>query len=265
MLYLIIGWIAIQVAFGQSSHQADQTGALRLLGRNPAGEVALWLLVIGFAGMCLWRLTEAIYGASGSGEVKVTDRLAALGRALVYAFITFGVLKYAVGLGAPKSSDQQSVDLTATVMSHPGGRVVVIIVGVALAGGGLALAYSAARSRFLKKLNTGEMSPRTRTVVTWLGRLGGVARGAIFVVAGVFLILAAADARPNQAKGLDTALRALTRTPLGPWLLLVVAIGWAMFGVFSCCEARWRRLQPQDAAPGSSPPHPSPEREVRLA
>jgi hypothetical protein len=165
-------------------------------------------------------------------------------------------------------------------MSHPGGRVVVIIVGVALAGGGLALAYSAARSRFLKKLNTAEMSPRTRTLVTWLGRLGGVARGAIFVVAGVFLILAAADAKPNQAKGLDTALRALTRTPLGPWLLLLVAIGWIMFGVFSCCEARWRRVQPQDAPPGSaapspsspsslpsssSPPHPSPERGVRLA
>ena len=49
VLYLIIGWIAVQIAFGQSSHQADQTGALRLLGRNPAGQVALWLLVIGFA------------------------------------------------------------------------------------------------------------------------------------------------------------------------------------------------------------------------
>ena len=85
-------------------------------------------------------------------------------------------------------------------MSHPGGRVAVIIVGVALAGGGLALAYSAARSRFLKKLNTGEMSPRTRTVVTWLGRLVGVARGAIFVVAGISLILAAAEAQPHQAK-----------------------------------------------------------------
>ena len=141
---------------------------------------------------------------------------------------------------------------------RPGGRVAVIIVGVALAGGGLALAYSAARSKFLKKLNTGEMSPRTRTVVTWLGRLGGVARGAIFVVAGIFLILAAAEAKPNQAKGLDTALRALTQTPLGPWLLLVVAIGWIMFGAFSCCEARWRRVQPHDASPGSSASGPSP-------
>jgi hypothetical protein len=265
VLYLIIGWIAIQVAFGQSGHQADQTGALRLLGRNPAGEVALWLLVVGFAGMCLWRVTEAIYGTSGPDGAKATARVAALGRALVYGFITFGVLKYAVGLGAPKSSDQQSVDLTAKVMSHPGGRVVVIIVGVALAAGGLALAYSAARTKFLKKLNTGEMSPRTRTVVTWLGRVGGVARGAVFVVAGIFLIIAAADAQPQQAKGLDTALRALTRTPLGPWLLLVMAIGLIMFGAFSCCEARWRRVQVQDDPPESSSPRPSPAREVRLA
>jgi phage-related minor tail protein len=264
-LYLIIGWIAIQVAFGQSGHQADQTGALHLLGRNPAGEVALWLLVIGFAGMCLWRVTEAIYGTSEPDGDKATTRLAALGRALVYGFITFGVLKYAVGLGAPKSSDQQSVDLTAKVMSHSGGRVAVIIAGVALAGGGLALAYSAARTKFLKKLNTGEMSTRTRTVVTWLGRVGGVARGVVFVIAGIFLIVAAADAEPQQAKGLDSALRALTRTPLGPWLLLVVAIGLIMFGAFSCCEARWRRVQVQGGPPASSSPGPSPAREVRLA
>ncbi|HWG14690.1 MAG TPA: DUF1206 domain-containing protein [Streptosporangiaceae bacterium] len=268
VLYVIIGWIAIQIAFGQSGHQADQTGALRLLGRNPAGEVALWLLVIGFAGMCLWRLTEAIYGAPGPDGDKATTRLAALGRVLVYGFITFGVLKYAVGVGAPKSSDQQSVDLTATVMSHPGGPVVVIIVGVALAAGGLAIAYSAARKKFLKKLNTGEMSQRTEQIVTWLGRVGGIARGTVFVIAGVFLIIAAADARPGQTKGLDTALRALTRTPLGPWLLLVVAIGLIMFGAFSCCEARWRRVQPRNqpgTRPGTRPGTPTPNPEARAA
>lgn len=245
VLYLVIGWIAIQVAFGQSSHQADQTGAIHLLGRNPAGEVALWLLVVGFAGMCLWRLTEAIFGAAEPDGDKATIRLAALGRTLVYGFITFGVLKYALGVGGPKSSDQQSVDLTATAMSHPGGRVAVIIVGVAVAIGGLALAYEGARKRFLKKLNTGEMGPRTLKVVTWLGRVGGIARGAVFVTAGVFLVIAAADAKPQQAKGVDSALRALARTPLGPWLLLVVAIGLVMFGAFSCCEARWRRVQPK--------------------
>jgi Domain of Unknown Function (DUF1206) len=245
VMYVIIGWIAIQVAFGHSAHQADQTGALRLLGRNPAGEIALWLLVIGFAGMCLWRLAEAIFGAAGPDGKKATARVSAAVRVLIYGFIAYGVLRYALGVGAPKSSDQQSVDLTATVMSHPGGRVAVVIAGVALAGAGLAFAVSAGLKRFLKKLNTSQMSPRTQTVVTWLGRVGGIARGVVFVTAGIFLILAAIDAKPQQAKGVDSALRALAQTPLGPWLLLVVAIGLIMFGAFSCCEARWRRVRPK--------------------
>jgi hypothetical protein len=257
-LYVIIGWIAIQVAFGQSGQEADQAGALRELGRNPAGEVALWLLVVGFAGMFLWRLTEAIFGAAEDDGDKATTRLASLGRAVVYGFIAFGVLKYALGVGGPKSSDQQSVDLTAKAMSHPGGQALVIVVGVALAIGGLFMAWSSITKKFLEKLNTAAMSHRTLQVVTWLGRVGGVARGTIFVTAGVFLIIAAAEVKPQQAKGIDSALRALTRTPLGPWLLLVVAIGLVLFGAFSCCEARWRKVQPGHSSPRADGPTDGP-------
>jgi hypothetical protein len=245
-LYVIIGWIAIQVAFGHAGDEADQAGALRMLGRDPAGEIALWLLVIGFAGMCLWRLSEAIFGAAGPDGGKATARLSSLVKALIYGFIAFGVLKYALGVGGPKSSDQQSVDLTATAMSHPGGRVAVVTAGVVLAITGLVMAFSAWHKLFFKKLDTSQMGPHAQTVVGWLGRVGGIARGAVFIIAGVFLIIAAVDARPQQAKGIDSALRALARTPLGPWLLLIVAIGLIMFGAFSCCEARWRRVQPGD-------------------
>jgi len=58
----------------------------------------------------------------------------------------------------------------------------------------------------------------------------------------VFLVVAAVKAQPGQAKGIDSALRSLAHTPLGPWLLVLVAIGLVMFGLFSCCEARWRRF-----------------------
>src|ERR1700761_6489713 len=84
VLYVIIGWIAIQVAFGQSGQQADQTGALHLLGRSPAGQVALWLLAVGFAAMCVWRLTEAAFGAAEDDGAKATVRLSSLGRAVIY-------------------------------------------------------------------------------------------------------------------------------------------------------------------------------------
>ncbi|MFD3503577.1 DUF1206 domain-containing protein, partial [Streptomyces sp. NPDC058678] len=36
--------------------------------------------------------------------------------------------------------------------------------------------------------------------------------------------------------------RSFTQTPVGPWLLVAVAIGLILFGVFSFASARWRRL-----------------------
>jgi hypothetical protein len=58
----------------------------------------------------------------------------------------------------------------------------------------------------------------------------------------VFLVVAAVRSQPQQAKGIDSSLRALAATPVGPWLLAIVAIGLVMFGLFSWCEARWRRF-----------------------
>ena len=76
----------------------------------------------------------------------------------------------------------------------------------------------------------GQLRPRTRKIVEWLGRGGGVARGIVFITAGVFLVVAAVRSQPRQAKGIDSSLRALAATPAGPWLLVLVAVGLIMFG-----------------------------------
>jgi hypothetical protein len=242
VMYAIIGWIALQVAFGETSQQADRTGALHELSATPFGGAALWLLVVGFFGMALWRLSEALYGAPAEGGRKASARLSALARAVIYAVMGYGVLKYAIGAGSPQSSNQQSVDLTAAAMRHPGGQAVVVIIGLAFIGAGCYLAYQAWRKRFLKRLQLGGARARTRRVIERLGQAGGIARGIVFATAGIFLVVAAVRARPGEAKGIDSSLRALAATPAGPWLLVLVAIGLIMFGVFSCCEARWRRV-----------------------
>jgi Domain of Unknown Function (DUF1206) len=242
LLYIIIGWIAVEIAFGKTSQQADRTGALHALGRTPAGEVGLWLLAVGFFGMALWRVSEALFGAAGPDGRKAKTRLTALAKAVLYAVLGYGVVEYAVGAGSPPSSDQQSVDFTATLMRQPGGRVLIVVIGLVLIGAGLYLGYKAWRERFLDDLLLSQMGKGTRRVIEWLGRIGGIARGVVFMTAGVFLVVAAIDAQPGQAKGIDSSLRALAATPLGPWLLVLVAIGLIMFGLYSCCEARWRRV-----------------------
>ena len=242
LMYVLIGILAVEVAFGTSGRKADQSGAVRLVGQTPFGGALLWLLAIGFAGMALWRLSEALYGGPGPDGRKMSSRLIAGFKAVLYAFITYSILKYALGLGAPKSSNKQSVDVTATAMRHPGGQVLVGIVGLVLIGVGVWLAWRAFERKFLSDLRTGEMSAQTRKVVTFLGRFGGIARGIVFGAAGVFLMIAAFTGNAHKAKGIDATLLAFTRTPAGPWLLVLVAIGLMLFGGYSFAESRWRRL-----------------------
>jgi hypothetical protein len=242
LLYMIIGVIALEVAFGHSGKQADQSGALRVVGSNPVGKILLWVLVAGFAGLALWRLTEAVYGSAEPGGNKAGHRLAALARAIFYGFLAYGIVKYAIGAGAPKSSNSQSQDLTATVMAHPGGRFVVIVAGLAFAIGGSILAFRAWRKDFLRHLQLAGTRPATRRAVERLGQVGGVARGVVFAVAGIFLVVAGVKANPGQAKGVDATLRSFASTPLGPSLLALVAVGLVTFGIYSSCEARWRKV-----------------------
>src|SRR5690348_14342349 len=83
ILYILIGWVAVLVAFGQTSgNQANQAGALELLAKQPLGLVLLWLLGVGFAGYALWRLSEAAFGVTGVGN-GAGPRLKSLVRGLV--------------------------------------------------------------------------------------------------------------------------------------------------------------------------------------
>jgi hypothetical protein len=242
VLYGLIGIIALEIAFGHSHQQADRSGALRLVAASPFGSVLLWLLVIGFAGMTLWRLSEAIWGAAGPDGYKTSTRLTSLVKAIIYGVITYGILKFALGLGAPASTNKQSRDLTAKALKYPGGQAIVVIIGAVIAIVGFMLIYQYWKRHFLRQMNMGTASVRTRQIVTRLGQIGGVARGVIFVTIGIFLVVAAVDAKPAQAKGIDSALLVFARTPLGPWLLALVALGLVIFGAFSLCQARWEKV-----------------------
>jgi hypothetical protein len=107
VMYVLIGILAIELAFGNAGHQADQSGAVRLVGQTAFGGVLLWLLVVGFAGMALWRLSEALYGGPGPDGRKAGARVLAGFKAVLYGFIAYVITKYALGLGAPKSSNKQ--------------------------------------------------------------------------------------------------------------------------------------------------------------
>jgi hypothetical protein len=239
VIYILIGWVAILIVLGHGPHEADQAGALQLLAGKPYGTVSLWLLGIGFIGYALWRLSEAAFGVTGEGN-GAGPRLKSLARAVVYA--GFAYLTFKVIAGAASSQSQQQQDTTAKVMQHPGGQWLVGIAGLIIVIIGAALALEGLRRKFMKNLRTAQMSPRTRGVVELLGVVGTTARGVIFALAGVLVIDAAVTFDPSKAGGLDKALLTLRNQPFGDILLVLAAVGLAIFGVYGLCEARWRKV-----------------------
>lgn len=243
-IYLLIGIIALQIALGNGG-RADRGGALAQIASKSYGTIVLWLLVVGFAGLALWRFSEAAFGAVGPDGHETGERLKSLARAVLYSFFFISTLQLVTGTSssATANGNSQSRSLTARVMTHSGGRVLVGLVAVVIIVIGVLLAREGWTRSFLKRMEFGRGTPTgTRSLVEKLGMVGGVARGAVVALTGVFLVVAAVRFSPSKAEGIDGSLRAFAHTPLGPFLLVLVALGLVAFGLFSWCEARWRRV-----------------------
>jgi amino acid transporter len=239
VIYLLIGWLAIEVAVGHSSRQPNQQGALQLLAGTSYGLVTLWLLGIGFIGYSLWRLGEAAFGVTGE-RPGAGPRLKSLVRAIVYAFLAF--LTFKVISGAAGNETRRQQDITARLIHHTGGQWVVAIVGLVIVIAGLTMVAEGIRRKFMRHLRTDQMRSKTRGVVERLGMIGTTARGLVFAIVGALVIDAAVTASPKKSGGLDRALLTLRHQMFGEFLLLIVALGVLIFGLYGLCEARWRRV-----------------------
>jgi len=239
VIYILVGAVAVLVALGRSSREADQQGALHLLAGKSYGMAALWLLAIGFAGYALWRLSEAAFGVTGD-RPGAGPRLKSLARAVIYAGLSY--LTFTVISGTDRSQRRRQQDVTATAMQHTAGRVLVGVVGLVIVICGIVLVIEGVRKKFMKYLRTGQMSPRMRQVVKVLGMTGTIARGLVFALAGVLVIDAAVTHKAAESGGIDKALQTLRDQPFGEFLTLAAALGLVIFGVYGLCEARWRKV-----------------------
>ncbi|MBT2408488.1 MULTISPECIES: DUF1206 domain-containing protein [unclassified Streptomyces] len=242
VLYVLVGLLALRiVSGGGGGKEADRQGALQELAGKPLGGLLIWAVGIGLVCMMLWCLSEAVFGEAGPEGDKPGKRLASAGRAVFYGVVAFSVFTFAAG-GGGRSGDEQSRDVTAKALDLPAGRWLVAAAGLGIAIAGVVIAVQAARCSFREHLAMGGVPAPWRKAVDVLGVTGGLARGSVFAAAGGFIVYAALRYDPAQAKGIDDTLRSFTRTAAGPWLLVAVAVGLMLFGVFCWAMARWRQV-----------------------
>jgi hypothetical protein len=220
IVHLLVAWIALQLAFGNSSQEASQQGALRELAGKPLGGVLLWVVAIGLFSLVVWRLLELVWG-----HLDLQKKVSSIGRAIVYLVLGISAVKVAVGSGGSGTGEQRTV--SARLMEHGWGRALVIAIGVAVVAIGCYQVYKAITKKFTEDLAGGASDT---TIL--LGRIGYAAKGIAFFVVGVLFAWAAIDYDPQKAGGLDTALHTIKNQPFGSVLLTVLAIGIAAFGAY---------------------------------
>jgi hypothetical protein len=231
VLHLLIGWIALQVAWFASGRSADQSGALRTLAGNSPGRLALWVAVLGFFALALWQLANAVASQSSPW----VDRAKAISKGVVYLVLAWTSLSFA--RGNPKSSKAQSADFTATLLQHTGGRLLVSVIGLGIIGVGGYHVYKGWTKKFLQ-----DLSGHPGTVATRAGVIGYIAKGLALVLVGVLFVAAGVQNSASKATGLDGALHSLRQQAFGEWLLTAVALGIAAFGVYCFARAKYARV-----------------------
>ena len=239
LVYLVIGILALKIAFGHGA-KADRNGALGAIKAQPFGSFLLVVLAIGFAGYALWRLLEAAVGHQDAeeGKERTVRRLGSLGRGVLYASFAVTTLRFVSSGGG----NDKTKPATARLMGVTGGQFLVGLIGAVVIGGGLYMAYRGIAKKFVKRLDFGSASASVRKACERIGVAGLVGRGLVFCLLGGFLIQAAVTFYPNKAKGLDAALKTLAQEPFGQFLLVVAAAGLLAFGAWSFVEARYRKV-----------------------
>jgi uncharacterized protein DUF1206 len=238
--YIVIGAIALMLALHVAQHEPDTAGAIEAIATKPLGYLLLWILVIGFLALAVWRLVQAAVP-----WLNTTDghRVMALFCGIAYAIAFYTTLMFVEHGTKPASGNSSARDYTAHVLSLDGGRAIVAIAGIALIVIGIIMAIRGFDAEFTRYLRMGWMSRATQDTVIALGQAGYVARAAVVIGLGIAALDAAITYDAAKAKGVDGVLRSFAQSPFGPWLLILVALGLIAFGIESFAEAKWRRTR----------------------
>lgn len=239
VVYGVVGVLALKLALGDGGRATDQSGALRTIAGQPFGRALLIALTVGLAGYVTWKLVRAAVGHGAREDDSTSDRIAAAAGGIAYAILCVAAVKILIGSGSSSGSPKQT---TGGILDWSLGPLLVGAAGLTFIGVAAYQAHKGVTKRFLDDSETAAMHRSVKTGFTALGLAGHVARAIVFALVGYGLLRAAIEYDPQEAIGLDGALRKLAHASYGPALLGVVAAGLTCFAAYSMADARYRRV-----------------------
>lgn len=243
VVYLLLCVILADIAWhGSAPAPASGEGAMAAVAGRPGGPGLLVALAAGLAAYGGWRAVQALTGNENPREVRGPFvRLGWLAIAGVYVALCVRAVRLVAGSGGT-SGNGKAHAWAATVLGWPGGQVWLGIGGTALVVGGVALGVWGLAHDYDDQMRLKEVPRALALAVKATSMSGDIARGALAVLVGGYLLDAAVEADPSTVKTVDQALRVLAHQPLGALAVAALAAGLLCYGISSLAEAWLRDL-----------------------
>lgn len=236
--YMLLAFIAMRAALGDGRAE-NTSGALREFKGPAAGDIVILLIALGLFAYAVWKLYFALVNPE---REKIAKRAGAAFTALINGGLALEAARLGLSAVRGTGSGDQAVHWSAVVMGHPAGPLLVGAVGIGVAAFGATRIGKAAKSKLDEQLRLRRIEARTRKTIITAARVGIAARGVVFMLVGAFLVRAAARANPADAKDFGHSLQELKNAPLGEGLLVAVAAGLFLYGIYELVRARYRRF-----------------------
>lgn len=235
LVYLMVAWLIIELAFGNHSGKVDTQGALKEVADQPLGHT---MLVVAGVGMFLLVGSSLLDAFAGHRDEDGLTLWRHRGVDVVHAIVSGTLGWKALSLAFGSSSGGGTRVLTARLMDLPWGRFLVGAVGLIVIGVGVFNIWRALTEKHRKQLADEGKRGSAGSAYLLLGKIGYIAKGVVLGLVGVLFLYAAVTHEAKKSGGIDGAIRQILHQPFGTPLLVVVGAGIACFGLFALARAR---------------------------
>lgn len=245
VVYILFGVIALSGAASGVAAEASPRGALTTILSQPFGRVLLGAIAVGLIGHVLWRFAQAFLNTDHQprNAKGFAARLGNFAGGLTNGALALSAAFLALRKGGGGSGGEES--LTAWLMQQPFGPWLVGLLGAGVVVAGAVQIWRGLGGGYRKRI---DLPPRHAAALGFICAFALAARGALLAVIGGFFGYAALTIDPAQAGSLTDALDWLRQLPFGFALYTLAALGLLAFGLYSCIEARFRKVDAPDIA-----------------